>query len=219
HANVETLSRYDQPLAASERAASLGPERAALLEARAETHAILGAFEAARTDLDAALALSEAAADAVTRGRLLAALGALWGGHRDYARGLALTREAVEVTEKTGDHRALAQARAGLGIMQTYRAGWGAGEPWLRRALEIFSSIDARGGEAYAHVVVGEAAVPLGLLDLAQREAATSLTIAREIDHREWTALALAVLGRTALACGDVGRARDLHGELLSLAV
>jgi class 3 adenylate cyclase/tetratricopeptide (TPR) repeat protein len=299
HANREALALYDQAMAASERARTPGPEHAALLEARADVHSTLGAFEAARADLDTALALAESAGDAVTRGRLLAALGALWGGHKDYVRGLALTRQAVAVIAETGDHRALAAARAGLGIMQlnlaqvddsrrqleqalqllgalgdelgqartlemlamnawlvvdvaagiryaedavhrlrelgdrpteasalltlgavqTYRAGWRAGEPSLRRALEIFSAIGARGGEAYAHVIAAEAAMPLGALDLAQREATACLTIAREIDHREWTALALAVLGRTALACGDVGRARDLHGAMLDIAV
>ena len=43
----------------------------------------------------AAVALAEAARDAPARGRVLGALGALWGGHRDYVRGLALTRDPV----------------------------------------------------------------------------------------------------------------------------
>ena len=58
---------------------------------------MLGHFDPARTDLEAALALAEGETDAVAQGRVLTALGALWGGHRDYARGLELTRRAIDL--------------------------------------------------------------------------------------------------------------------------
>jgi class 3 adenylate cyclase/tetratricopeptide (TPR) repeat protein len=299
YANSEALTLYDLALAASDRAGSPAGDRAALLEERAAVHSTLGAFDRARTDLEAALALSETSGDPLRRGRLLAALGALWGGHMDYTRGLDFARQAVEVVAETGDRRALAEARAGLGIMQmnlaqmdesrheleqasqlldaagdmggqartlemlamnawlrldidsglryaadaaqrlrdlgdrsteasalvtlgvlqTYRGGWHAGEPALRRAVEIFAAIDARAGEAYAHVAGAESAVLLGLLDVAQREAGSALETAREIGHREWTALALSVLGRTALACGEISLATELHHEMLAIAL
>ena len=62
----------------------------------------LGHFEPARADLEAALALADGAC-AVGQGRVLTALGALWGGHRDYARGLDLTRQAVDLLAPAGD--------------------------------------------------------------------------------------------------------------------
>jgi len=195
HANREALSLYDQALAASERAASLGPERAALLEARAETHAILGAFEAARTDLDAALALSEAAADAVTRGRLLAALGALWGGHRDYARGLALTREAVEVTEKTGDHRALAQARAGLGIMQLNLAQLDDSRRELEQALQLLAALGDERGQARTLEMLAMNAWMVVDVDAGIRYAEDAARRLRDLGDRATEASALVTLG------------------------
>jgi class 3 adenylate cyclase/tetratricopeptide (TPR) repeat protein len=116
-AHREALARYDQALLAAERASRPPAERRALLEARAEVGALLGSFDPVRADLEAALALAEREGDAVGQGRVLASLGALWGGHRDYARALELTRRAIDVLEPAGDGRAHAEARAQLGIM------------------------------------------------------------------------------------------------------
>jgi class 3 adenylate cyclase/tetratricopeptide (TPR) repeat protein len=117
YANQEALARFDQALTASERAGSPDRERLTLREARAELHALLGDFERAKDDLETAVAFAEAEGDAQARGRVLGALGALWGGHRDYARGLALTRESVAALEGGDDRRALAEARVRLGVM------------------------------------------------------------------------------------------------------
>ena len=100
-ANTEALARYDQALHAAVRAGMPLVERREMLQARAEVHAVLGHFEPARADLEAALALADG--DAVGQGRVLTALGALWGGHRDYARGLDLTRQAVDLLAPAGD--------------------------------------------------------------------------------------------------------------------
>ena len=117
YANQEALTRFDQALAASERAGNLAREQLVLREARAEVHGLLGDFERAKDDLETAVALAEAARDAAARGRVLGALGALWGGHRDYVRGLALTRESVAALEAGDDRRSLAEARVRLGVM------------------------------------------------------------------------------------------------------
>ena len=42
--------------------------------------------------------------------------------------------------------------------------------------------------------------------------------IARELDHREWTATALSALGRVRRSCGDVVGARACHEEMLGIA-
>jgi class 3 adenylate cyclase/tetratricopeptide (TPR) repeat protein len=298
YANREALARYDQALTAAERAGVDAAARIRLLEARADVHAVLGAFEQARADLEAALGLADSLGDATVRGRTLWTLGALWGGHKDYQKGLDLTRQAVSVIESSGDQRLLAEARARLGIMQlnlaqmiesrreleralalfrsladeqgqartlemlamntwlvgevsateryvgealprlralgdrstelsalvtlgavrSYRDGWVAGEPSLRQALALAQAIGARGAEAYVRAAVAEFAIPFGLYGLAYREATSALEIAREIDHKEWMALALAGQGRVLRVCGDAEGARRLHEEMLATA-
>ena len=169
--------------------------------------------------------------------------GALWGGHRDYGAGLALTRESVGALDGGGDRRALAEARARLGIMllnvarggesrvelesarrlfeelgdevgqariydmlgmcsalrgdferslteseeaarrlhalgdlgrpsrppsspsgsaHGYRDGWRAGEPWMRRALDLAMTSGARAAEAFARGALAQIALPAG---------------------------------------------------------
>ena len=297
-ANSEAVVRYDQAVAAAERAGAGRGDVIPLLEARAEVHALLGDFDRARADLEAALALAEARGEAVARGRILGALGALWGGHRDYPRGLTLTRRSVDALRDGGDRRALAEARARLGIMLLnvargaesraeleeshrllaelgdglgqarvldmlgmcsalrgdfgpsivqseeaarqlhalgdwvnessalinmafgygYRDGWQAGEPWVRRALELATNSGARAPEAFARGAIAQLALPAGLYTLARREAETALSIARAIDHREWTVMALSMLGRARLGVGDAEGALRLHEEMLRMA-
>ena len=145
-ANREALERYDQALLAGERAGLPSPERLVLLTARGEVHGILGDFEPARADLEAALAIAREIGDAPACAALLGALGELWGGHRDYARGLALTREAVRTAEAAGDRRATAEALLRTGLMHLNLAHIALSQRELERALAIFEELsDARG--------------------------------------------------------------------------
>jgi class 3 adenylate cyclase/tetratricopeptide (TPR) repeat protein len=145
-ANKEALAQYDTALIASERAGRPAAERRGLLEARAVVQDVLGQFEPARADLEAAQALAEGANDVVAQGRLLTALGALWGGHRDYARGLALTRRAVDLLEHAGNRRALAEAHAQLGVILVNLARMSDSRRELDAALALFEELgDVRG--------------------------------------------------------------------------
>jgi tetratricopeptide (TPR) repeat protein len=142
----EALAQYDTALIASERAGLPAAERRGLLEARAVVQDVLGQFEPARADLEAAQALAEGANDVVAQGRLLTALGALWGGHRDYARGLALTRRAVDLLEHAGNRRALAEAHAQLGVILVNLARMSDSRRELDAALALFEELgDVRG--------------------------------------------------------------------------
>src|SRR5262249_16778768 len=49
-------------------------------------------------------------------------------------------------------------------------------------------------------------------------EGSSALSIARELQHLEWTAYALGMLGRLHAECGDLGAARALHDEELAMA-
>ena len=64
----------------------------------------------------------------------------------------------------------------------------------------------ARAAEAFARGSIAQIALPAGLYGLARQEAETALAIARAIDHREWTVMALSMLGRARLGCRRRGR-------------
>ena len=154
-ANKEALTRYDQAVLAAERAGRPAAERRTLLEARAEVGSLLGNFDPARTDLEAALALAESETDAVAQGRVLTALGALWGGHRDYARGLELTRRAIHLLEPAGDRRTLADARAQLGIMLLNLVRMTESRRELEVALALFETLDDVAGQGRTLEMLG----------------------------------------------------------------
>jgi class 3 adenylate cyclase/tetratricopeptide (TPR) repeat protein len=148
YANREALASYGRALAAAERAGLSPAERGELLEARADVHAALGNFDAAREDLESAERLAERSDAVVARARVLGALGALWGGHRDYQRGLEFTERAVSLLEGLGDRRALAEARARLGIILLNRVRMRDSRRELEAARQLFQDADDELGNA-----------------------------------------------------------------------
>ena len=149
-ANREALARYDQAVLAAARAGLPAAARCVVLQARADVHATLGSFEPARADLEAALALAEQDGDAVAQGQVLTDLGARWGGHKDYARGLELTRRAVDVLAPAGASQALAGARAQLGVMLLNLVRMTESRRELEAALALFRELDDAPGQGRA---------------------------------------------------------------------
>jgi len=148
YANREAVARYNQALAAGEHAGLPAPERMRLHAARGRVHGALGEFDAARGDLEAALALARETRDARACAELLGALGELWGGHRDYQRGLELTVEATRTAEEAGDRRALAEALVRTGLMRLNLARMSESQHDLEQALAIFQELGDEHGSA-----------------------------------------------------------------------
>ena len=301
-ANQEALARYDQAIDAARRAGLPAGARLPLHEGRGDVHAVLGDFERARADYEAALELAKETPRPLDEARILGTLAALWGGHKDYERGLALSREAVGVAERAGDtpdaRRASAEAHLRVGLMElnlarmtasrrevsaalvqfrdagdmggegraldalgmtlalsgeldasiehvrdalprlaesedrqteascmstlafvlAYRGHRPEAELWMEKTLAAARAIGARAQEAYVHWATSELLEPYGDWGLALQEASAGFAIARAMGHREWTAAALAVLGRVHRSCGDVAGARRHHDEMLAIA-
>jgi len=297
-ANREALERYDQSLVAAERAGLPDAARVPLLRARGQVHGLVGALDHATRDLEAALAITRAAGDHAASAELLGLLGELWGGHRDYRRGLDLTREAVRTAEAAADPRATAEALVRSGLMHLNVAQVAESQRELERALGIFDDLgDAAGAartldilsmtdgitarldravergrtalrrfqelgersalpsvmtnigfflafagrraeaepmiregmktaleqgaladQAYAHAGMGWLHELYGELGAAYRASEAALTIARKIDHREWTTTGLSILGRVTRLCGAPARALPLHQQMLAIA-
>jgi tetratricopeptide (TPR) repeat protein len=241
-ANQEALVRFDQALAAVERTGGGRGEEVELLKARAQVHEILGDFEHARADLETALGRADARGDTLARGReslaeleaasrLFEELGDEVGqaktldmlGMRsvlagEFERGMTEAEEAARRLHALGDRVTESASLINLAFGHGYRDGWRAAEPFIRRALDLALSSGARAAEAFARAALAQLALPSGLYGLAWQEAETALAVARAIDHREWTAMALSMLGRARLGVGDAAGALRLHEEMREIA-
>jgi class 3 adenylate cyclase/tetratricopeptide (TPR) repeat protein len=184
YANREALARYDQAITAAERAGLGAEPRIRLLEARAGVAAVLGDFERARGDLESALALAEALGAPTVRGRLLWTLGALWGGHKDYQKGIELTRRAVALIESAGDRRAVAEVRAQLGVMQLNLGRMAEGRSELERALILFREIGDEAGQARTLEMLSMSAWMAGAVTDTERYVAEALPRLRALGDR-----------------------------------
>ena len=112
-----------------------------LFEARAKVYDVLRRVRAVPADYEASLVLAEQAGDGTARSRLLAALGLLWGGHKDYQRALELTRQAAVVAEAAGDQHALAEAGICIGVIRLNLAQTVESRRVLERSLGLFREL------------------------------------------------------------------------------
>ena len=187
YANREALEQYNQALEMAEQA-GLGPgARLGLFEARAKVYDVIGEFEPARADYEASLVLAEQAGDGTARSRLLAALGLLWGGHKDYQRGLELTRQAAVVAEAAGDQHALAEAGICIGVIRLNLAQTVESRRVLERSLGLFRELQDEPGQARTLDVLAMATFCAGDLDQAVSYSRAAIPRLQELGDR-WTA-------------------------------
>jgi class 3 adenylate cyclase/tetratricopeptide (TPR) repeat protein len=205
-ASREALVRYDQAIDAGQRAALPAATRLLLHEGRGDVHAVLGDFERARADYEAALGAADEAHEPLARARILGTLAALWGGHKDYERGLSLSREAVAVAERAGEtpaaRRAAAEARLRVGLMELNLGRTTASRSELSRALTLFGEAGDVGGEGRALDALGMAQLVSGDLDAAIQHGRDALPRLAEAGDRQTEASCLANLAWALLYRG-----------------
>ncbi|MGH7276640.1 MAG: ATP-binding protein, partial [Candidatus Rokuibacteriota bacterium] len=218
YANREALARYDQALGAAERAALSPAERMRLLAARAGVHGVLGSFEPARLDLEGALALAEAAGDVGARATYLGELATLWGGHKDYRRGLELTEEAVRTAERAGDRRALAVALLQTGLMHANLGRISESRRGVERALEIFGELGDERGYAQTLDVLAMVNGINGRLRVAVEQSEEALRRFRALGDRAAEPL-ITNIGFFLAWAGDGARCEALIREGLEAAL
>jgi class 3 adenylate cyclase/tetratricopeptide (TPR) repeat protein len=219
YANREALERFDQALAAAERGCLPQSLRLGLHEARADVHAIVGNFEAARMDLEAALALARGASDHGAEARLLGALGMLWGGHKDYQRGLELTMEAVRLIEASGDLRALAEGRARVGVMRMNLARMREARRDLEEALRLYEALGDEGGQARTLEMLAMVNGISGNLDVATRYAESAIPRLRALGEKGSEATCIGTLGFVRAFQGDWPAAERWLRQALQLVI
>jgi class 3 adenylate cyclase/tetratricopeptide (TPR) repeat protein len=217
YANREAIEQYGRALDAAERA-GLGPEvRASLHQARAQVYEVLGEFEPSRQAYELALALAEESGDLFAQAGLLGALGSLWGGHKDYRRGLELTRQAVAVAERTGDRRLLAEARTRVGLMQLNLAQMTDSLRELQGALALFRELGDESGQASSLDILCVASMIAGDLDQAVAYGREAIPLLTALGERWTTASSTANLGGALAFQGIADESEALAREAIAV--
>jgi len=139
---------------------------------------------------------------------VLTALGALWGGHRDYGRGLDLTRQAVGLLAPAGDRRALADAQAQLGVMLLNLAQVTESVRELQAARTLFEELDDVAGQGRTLEILGMNRWLAGDIRGAITTLEPAITMLRAVGDRRTEIAALVSLGaaRTLGEGMDAGR-------------
>jgi tetratricopeptide (TPR) repeat protein len=223
-------AQYGLALEAAAAAGAPAGERWELHEARGGVRELLGQFEPAREDLEAALGLARTAGDREAEARLLGSLGALWGGHRDYARGLELAEQAVEVAARADCLREEADARLRVGVMRINLAQVRIGrreaeaglslfgrlhdEPGQARALDVLAMTGLCGGSNRAAVAHAREAIAR-LRVLGDRVTEASAWAPSAISSPPWATSppASPLAGRASTSAGQSGRRQARHSR------
>jgi DNA-binding SARP family transcriptional activator len=192
------------------------PQRAALLEIRAETRARCGDLATSREDLRAALAL---AGSGITKSRLLARLAALSSGAEDllHARNLAdlALLEAGEDPAARGRALHIA-ALVDMNLDQPARA-----QRRFAEALSLFSTVGDAGGvadiqdaQAMARFMDGDLDGAIEAFDRVARLFADSGNLLRVVTPRTARGHALVFAGQPVAGLVETGEALELTRSL-----
>jgi class 3 adenylate cyclase/tetratricopeptide (TPR) repeat protein len=107
------------------------------------------------------------AGDVSTRIRLLGLLGMLWGGHKDYQRGVELIGQAVDLARSAGDARAQADASVQRGILLLNLMRLAESRQSVEEALALYQRLEDAHGQARTLDVLGLLACLDGRLEEA----------------------------------------------------
>jgi tetratricopeptide (TPR) repeat protein len=159
-----------------------------------------------------ALGLANELPSPLPQARILGTLAALWGGHKDYERGLSLSREAVAVAERAGDtpeaRCASAEAHLRVGLMELNLARMTVSRHEITRALALFQEAGDVGGEGRAFDALAMALMTSGDLDTAIAHTREALPRLAESGDRQTEASCL-----SNLAWALLYRGRRTEGE------
>jgi DNA-binding CsgD family transcriptional regulator/tetratricopeptide (TPR) repeat protein len=192
------VEMYTIALRASEHE-SPGTE-AELHQLRGRASATLGAFEAARADFEAALALARGRGDRRVEWRTLLDTGALWS-ERDYDRMGELLDEALGLARQLGDPVSVAASLNALGNWYTNKEEPEAAVGRHHEALGIFERLDDRSGISETLGLLGGAFLFAGDGPRSAESYERAIVLRTAMDDRP--GLASVLSGRTLCAAGS----------------
>jgi DNA-binding CsgD family transcriptional regulator len=155
-----------------------------LLRGRAHAREVLGEFDGAWADYEAALESARHAEDRVNEWQALIDLGLLWQS-RDLKRAGEYYQLALELARNLGDSSILAQTLNRVGNWHMNLGRVREALPYHREALALFEERDDRRGMAATLDLLGLASYPLGEAIQGAAYLEQALPILRELDDRQ----------------------------------
>lgn len=207
HAAIAHIARV------AEAANRLGlPLPAEVLRLRGQAHQMVGNFETALTDFEAALHIARTSGDRRLEWQALYDLGFLWLAH-DYGRTGEYLQEALALVRKLDDASALAHSLNRLG---NWKANVGQpleAQELHTEALSIFESLEDQHGLATTHDLIATAHGITGNLAASTRHYRQALALFEVSGDRQGMASALMMLS-TSGATADGEQALEIASEI-----
>ncbi len=205
YAPREALVQFSHGLDAARQLGTLAPRPA--LRGRAQAYEVLGEFDRACVDYEAALEAASRAADRIAEWQSLIDLGLLWQS-RDLARAGDYYQRALELAYTLEDSSALAQTLNRVGNWHMNRGQASQALPYHRQALALFQEREDWHGVAQTMDLLGIVSYQLGEVIQGAEYLEGAVPIWRELDDRQ--GLVNTVINLTMRAVGDT----EVVGEI-----
>jgi tetratricopeptide (TPR) repeat protein len=178
----------------------------------------LARLSESQRELERALGIFDDLADTRGSARTLDVLSMTDGVTARLERAIGRGRAALARFQELGDRSTLPSMMTNIGFFLAFAGRRAEAEPLIRQGLQAALEQGGLADQAYAHGGMGWLLEHYGDLGGALRESEATLALARRIEHREWTAIGLSILGRVTRICGVAARARPLHEEMLAIS-
>jgi class 3 adenylate cyclase/tetratricopeptide (TPR) repeat protein len=217
----QTLGRYEEAQAASERAAeiarTIGDERLLASAIGASTFNLLGRYEEARAVLEEAVRLLERVGDLR---RLIHALTNLGEAHRllgEMRDARHYNERALEMAERIGNRPSVAFSLMNLGEILLTLGEWEGARQYLERAGEVIAALPSTNSTApYPPAILGEVLLAMGSWDEAEAELERALDLAEASEDRHPLELIHSALAELEIRRGEpeaaINRLESLAG-------
>jgi DNA-binding CsgD family transcriptional regulator len=189
------VAHYTRAIEAARRLAL--PPDPALVRARGSAHELLGEFDRALADYEAARDLARSNGARAVEVEALLSLGLLWAA-RDYDRAGAAVQAALEVARKVGDDALIARCLNRLGNWHLNTERPTEAQRHHLEALAIVERLDDRRGIAETLDLLGIASFMGGDLQQGTEYNRHAVEVWREVGDRRGLASTLIVLGMRA---------------------
>ncbi|MGE5327273.1 MAG: helix-turn-helix transcriptional regulator, partial [Deltaproteobacteria bacterium] len=221
YAPREALTHFTRALDAAQHLGMSAPRTS--LRGRAQVYEVLGEFDDARADYEAASESARRAADPVNQWQALIDLGFLWQG-RDLARAGEYYQRALEFAEKLGDSSILGQTLNRVGNWHMNLGRSREALPYHHRALALFRERDDLHGIAQTLDLLAIVSYQLGEVIQGAAYLEQAVPVFRKLDDRHGLVNALtnlavrARLDTEVLGNVEFAQLTNLSDEALRIA-
>jgi tetratricopeptide (TPR) repeat protein len=197
YAPHEAHQHYTRALEAAQMLAGGRHGPPDLYRARGQVHEIMGDFDGARDDYEAALEAARAAGDARAEWQILLDQGLLWAG-RDYELAGDYLRRALDLARSLDDPDTLGHSLNRVGNWHLNRDEMQTALTYHQEALVLFERGSNRRGLAETLDLMGLTLSNIGDLRRSRTVYTRALAILRELDDRRGQASSLAIMAEHA---------------------